>query len=386
MFQAANKFLVAIALVLILLNVGFAESFPKQVDALFRPLLSPPQQPTTTTGRDPGTNGSPGFAVLVMKNGRVALKHGYGLADLQTKTPITSSTNFRLASFTKQFTAMAIMLLAHDGKLSYDDKLERFFPEFAAYGRSITIRQLLTHTSGLPDYEDIYEEKFPGVATGAIPQITDDGVLKLLEQQTKGMFAPGTQWHYSNSGYAVLARIVEAVSGMSFPEFLKQRIFDPVGMQNTIAFVKGRNEVPHRAFGYRQQRGHWIDSDQSATSAVLGDGGIYSSIDDLQKWDAALAKHTLLSAAEVNAALTAVVVPGGARRNDGTPVQYGFGWFLDPYHGRARVYHDGETSGFRTTIQRFVDERLTIIILSNRREADVDALALKVADLVEGER
>lgn len=413
MFRATYKFLVAIAVVLILIGVppqiaqpqrnsgspgvppqqsnngivrdpgvGVAESLPKQVDALLRPLLSSTQQSNTATVGDASPNGSPGFAVLVMKNGQVALKQGYGLGDLQAKTPVTSSTNFRLASFTKQFTAMAIMLLVHDGKISYDDKLERFFPEFPAYGRSITIRQLLTHTSGLPDYEDIYEEKFPGVAAAAIPQITDDGVLKLLEQQTKGMFAPGTQWHYSNSGYAVLARVVETVSGVWFPEFLKQRIFNPLRMQNTIAFVKGRNEVPHRAFGYRQQQGHWLDSDQSPTSAVLGDGGIYSSIDDLQKWDAALANHTLLSAAEVNAALTAVAVPGGARRNDGTLVQYGFGWFLDPYQGRARMYHDGETSGFRTTIQRFVDERLTIIILSNRTDTNVDALALKIADLV----
>src|SRR5215472_368864 len=217
MFQVADKLLVAIAVVLILTGVGVAEGFSQQVDALFAPLVSPPQQSKSTIVGDPGPNGSPGFAVLVMTNGRVAVKQGYGLADLQAKTPVTSSTNFRLASFTKQFTAMAIMLLAHDGKLSYEDKLERFFPEFPAYGRSITIRQLLTHTSGLPDYEDIYEEKFPGVTAGAIPQITDDGVLKLLEQQTKGMFAPGTQWHYSNSGYAVLARIVETVSGMPFP-------------------------------------------------------------------------------------------------------------------------------------------------------------------------
>lgn len=372
MFQACHIFPVAIAAVLILVHSDVAETVPTQrVDALFRPLV---------------TNGSPGFAVLVIKNGRAVFEQGYGLAELRAKTPITASTNFRLASVTKQFTATAIMLLAHDGKLSYDDKLGQIFPEFPAYGRSITIRELLTHTSGLPDYEDIYGQKFQGVSDDTIPQITDDGVLKLLEEQTKGMFAPGTQWHYSNSGYAVLARIVETVSGMAFPEFLKQRIFDPVGMQNTIAFVKARNEVPHRAFGYRQQQGHWVGSDQSATSAVLGDGGVYSSIEDLQLWDAALANHTLLSAAEMNVALNAVVVPGGASRDDGTPVQYGFGWFLDPYHGRARTYHDGETSGFRTTIQRFPHERLTIIILSNRKEIHVDALALKIADLVEAER
>jgi len=366
MFQAANKFLVAIAAVLMPFSPGVAESFPKQrVDSLFRPLVS---------------NNSPGFAVLVIKDGKAVFKQGYGLADLQAKTLIASSTNFRLASVTKQFTAMAIMVLKHDGKLSYDDTIDRFFPEFPSYGRSITIRQLLTHTSGLPDYEDIYEQEFPSVPDNAIPQITDDGVLKLLEEQTKGMFAPGTQWHYSNSGYAVLARIVETVSGMSFSDFLKREIFDPAGMQNSIAFVKGRNDVPERAFGYRQQ-GHWIDSDQSSTSAVLGDGGIYSNLEDLQKWDSALTNHVLLSAAEMNVGLTAVAILGGARRTDGTPVQYGFGWFLDPYHGRARTYHDGETSGFRTTIQRFANERLTIIILSNRTDSDVDALALKIADL-----
>lgn len=367
MFQVANKFLVAIAAVLILPKVGVAESFPKQVDALIRPLV---------------TNGSPGFAVLVIKNGRVVLKQGYGLADLQAKTAVTSSTNFRLASVTKQFTATAIMLLVRDGKLSYDDTLGKLFPEFPSYGRSITVRQLLTHTSGLPDYEDLYEAKFPGSSAAQIPQITDDEVLKLLEAQSKGKFAPGTQWHYSNSGYAMLSRIVETVSGMPFPEFLKQRIFDPLGMRHTVAFVKGRSEVPQRAYGYRQQQGQWMDSDQSPTSAVLGDGGIYSSLDDLQKWDAALANHSLLSAAEMKVALSAVAVPGGAKSDDGTPVQYGFGWFLDPYQGRARMHHYGETSGFRTTIQRFVDERLTIIILSNRREADVGALALKIADLV----
>ena len=368
MAPVAGPFLATLAAVLIVVPLGVAQSSSKQrIDALFRPLVS---------------SGSPGFSVLVLDNSRTVFKQGYGLADLRAKTPITSSTNFRLASVTKEFTATAIMLLAHDGKLNYDDTLARFFPDFPAYGRSINVRQLLTHTSGLLDYEDLYEQKFPGVAEGAIPQITDAGVLKVLGEQSKAAFAPGTQWRYSNSGYAVLARIVETVSGLSFPEFLRRRIFDPVGMQNSVAFVKGQNQVPHRAFGYRQQDGRWIDSDQSPTSAVLGDGGIYSSLDDLEKWDAALANHTLLSAAEMKVALTPVAVPGGAKRADGTAVQYGFGWFLDPYRGRARMYHDGDTSGFKTTIQRFVDERLTIIILSNRTDTDVDALAVKIADML----
>src|SRR5579872_3725845 len=193
MVHAAHRLLV-IAVVLIPLCAGAAQTLPKQrIDALFRPLVA---------------SGSPGFAVMVIKNGKSAFEQGYGSADLQAKTPITSSTDFRLASVTKQFTAMAIMLLARDSKLSYEDTLERFFPEFPAYGRSITVRQLLTHTSGLPDYEDIYEQKFRGASAETIPQITDDEVLKLLEQQSAGIFAPGTRWRYSNSGYAVLSRIV----------------------------------------------------------------------------------------------------------------------------------------------------------------------------------
>jgi CubicO group peptidase (beta-lactamase class C family) len=168
---------------------------------------------------------------------------------------------------------------------------------------------------------------------------------------------------------------------MAFPDFLKQRIFDPLGMHNTVAFVDGKNQVTNRAFGYRKDESGWEFADQSPTSATLGDGGIYSSLDDLARWDAAITNHTLLTAAEMQPALTPVEVPGGAHREDGTPVQYGFGWFLDPYHSRRRMYHDGETSGFRTTIQRFLDEKLTIIILANRTDLNPDALALKVADL-----
>lgn len=336
------------------------------IDNIFRPLVS---------------SSSPGCAVLVIQNGKTLFERGYGLADLRDGTTISPQTNFRLASFTKQFTATAIMLLAHDHKLRYDDPLSRFFPDFPAYGRDITVRQLLTHTSGLPDYEDIYEKQFTGIEPNAIPQITDAQVLKLLSQQPSAMFPPGSKWHYSNSGYAVLAMIVEKVSGTPFQDFLKRRIFDPLGMRGTVAFVNGKNEVQGRAYGYRRAQNGWEFADQSPTSAVLGDGGIYSSLRDLARWESALEHHALLSPEEMKPALTPVSAPRGARREDGTPVEYGFGWFLDSYNGRKRIYHDGETSGFRTTIQRFPEERLAIIILANRTDLNPEALALKVADL-----
>ncbi len=142
------------------------------------------------------------------------------------------------------------MLLVHDGKLHYDDHLTDFFPEFPAYGKSITVRNLLNHTSGLPDYEDILTAQYPNTPDEKIPQILDAGVLKLLEQQTTAKFPPGSKWDYSNSGYATLAMIVEKVSGKSFGQFLHDRIFAPLKMQNTMAYEKGKNEVPHRAYGH----------------------------------------------------------------------------------------------------------------------------------------
>ncbi len=330
--------------------------------------------------------------MLVVRDGKVVFRRGYGVTDLRTLAPIDASTNFRLASFTKQFTAACIMLLARDGKLRYDDHLTDFFPEFPAYGKSITVRNLLNHTSGLPDYEELLMKQYPDTPPEKIPQILDAGVLKLLERQTSGKFAPGSRWEYSNSGYAVLAMIVERVSGKSFGQFLRERIFTPLQMKNTIAYEKGKNEVAHRAYGHTKDKDGWQQTDQSPTSAVLGDGGIYSSLDDLAKWDRALREHTLLSAAEMEPALTPVQpTDGPAKFSEGRAVSYGFGWFLDPYRGHKRMSHDGETIGFRTTIQRFPDDlhpedQLTIIVLANRVDIDPEELALKVADLYLGTR
>lgn len=330
---------------------------------------------------------APGAAVLVIRNGKPVFRRGYGVTDLRTLGPIGAETDFRLASFTKQFTAMCIMLLVHDGKLHYDDHLADFFPEFPAYGRPITIRNLLNHTSGLPDYEDILTRQYPSTPDNQIPQIHDVGVLKLLEQQTTPKFPAGSKWEYSNSGYVVLGLIVEKVSGKPFGEFLEERIFTPLHMTGTLAYEKGKNVVPHRAYGHTQEKHGWSETDQSSTSATLADGGIYTSLDDLVKWDLALRDHLLLTEAEMVPALTLVgPTSGPAKNHDGSPVSYGFGWYLDPYHGHKRMWHSGETIGFRTVIQRFPDDELTVIVLANRADVNTRELALKVADLYLGDR
>jgi CubicO group peptidase (beta-lactamase class C family) len=325
---------------------------------------------------------SPGAAVLVLKDGRALFTQGYGVTDLRTHGKIDADTNFRLASVTKQFTAMAVMLLAHDNKLRYEDRLTDLFPDFPEYGRTITVRNLLNHTSGLQDYEDLMAKPEPSLPPESIPQIKDAGVLQLLRQQKATKFIPGTKWVYSNSGYVVLGVIVQKVSGIPFGQFLQQRLFGPLEMNHTIAYEKGKNEVVHRAYGHTRVRSAWQETDQSPTSATLGDAGVYSSLDDLAKWDTALRSHTLLSEAEMRPAITPVKLPDGSvQEPDGKLAAYGFGWFLNPYKGHSRMWHYGETEGFRTAIQRFVDEKLTIIVLSNRADLEASDLALRVAEL-----
>ena len=260
-----SGFVVFVAL-LVWSNAALAQVSAARIDGLFSKFASP---------RDPGC------AVLVIKDGQPVFRKGYGVADLRTLQKIGPETNFRLASLTKQFTAMAVMLLVHDGKLRYDDRLTDVFPDFPAYGKAITIRQVLNHTSGLVAYEDIMEKQYAGISDDKIPQISDTGVLDLLKQQTATKFAPGTRWEYSNSGYVLLGMVVEKRSGMKFGDFLRLRIFTPLGMSGTIAYEKGRNEVTHRAYGHTRMAGGWSETDQSSTSATLGDGGVYTSLDDL---------------------------------------------------------------------------------------------------------
>ena len=365
-----NKSLIRISIFLAVISMtAAAQVLPVQIDALFSKFSS---------AREPGC------AVLVIKDGRAVFRKGYGVADLRTFRAIAPETNFRLASLTKQFTAMAIMLLVHDGELRYEERLTDVFPDFAPYGRGINIRQMLNHTSGLLDYEDILQKQHPGVADEKIPQIKDAAVLEMLKRQNTTKFPPGTRWDYSNSGYVLLAQVVERKSGLGFGDFLRERIFKPLEMDHTVAYEKGRNEVTNRAYGHTLTGGKWRETDQSSTSATLGDGGVYTSLNDLEKWDRALTRHTLLSEKEMAPALSPPPTLGNGQlqmRNGVTAPLYGFGWFLDPYQGRRRYSHYGETVGFRTAIQRFPDDRLTVVVLCNRSETDAPTLAAKVADL-----
>ncbi len=310
----------------------------------------------------------PGAAVLVIRNGAPVFKKAYGLANLEANLPVDTQTNFRLASVSKQFTAMCIMLLVERNKLTYETSLQELFPDFPNYGRDITVRQLLQHTSGLIDYEDL----IPDTAT---VQVLDRDVLGMMMAQDSTYFKPGEKFRYSNTAYAILAMIVEKLSGQSFAQFLAQNIFAPVGMKNTIAYEKGVAEVVHRAMGYRVVNGAAIFSDQSLTSAVLGDGGIYSSVEDLFQWDQILYTNQLVSAATLAQAFT----PGTL--NDGTKTTYGFGWYVEEYRGHQRVRHSGSTCGFRNELQRYPEDQLTVIILTNRAEPEVVELANHVADM-----
>jgi CubicO group peptidase (beta-lactamase class C family) len=337
-----------------------------QIAPIFTPLVS---------------NQEPGLAVLVRLNGRTLFKQGYGRRDLRSGALVDARSNFRLASCTKQFTAMAVLLLVQDGKLRLDETLRDVFPEFPAYGRAVTIRNLLNHSSGLVAYEDLMDTLDAGKPWQDIPQISDAGVLDLMAQQTATKFPPGSAWEYSNSGYCVLARVVEKASGMPFADFLRRRIFVPLKMHATVAYEYGKNDVASRAYGYTKDAGTWLETDQSPTSATLGDGGIYSSLDDLGTWDEALRRHALLSEAAMRPALTPVALPEHRQSPCGAPIRYGFGWFLDPYRGHQRMWHYGESIGFRAVIERFPADGLTIVILANRTDLDPPALALKVADL-----
>jgi CubicO group peptidase (beta-lactamase class C family) len=303
----------------------------------------------------------PGASVIVVRDDHVVFRKSFGLTNLEERSAATPSTHYRLASVTKQFTAAAILTLAQRGALSLDDPIRRWLPSLPAYAGGITIRHLLTHTSGLIDYEDV-------MPAGLTTQLKDADVLRLLETQTSTYFAPGASWRYSNSGYALLALIVEKSSGKRFADFLRSEIFVPLGMTTTVAHEEGISTVVNRAYGYSREDGAWRRTDQSLTSAVLGDGGIYTSVDDLVQWIRALDSGRF---AEASVPRVDTDKPGE---------RYGFGWRIAEGDGRRIVSHTGESIGFRNALVRFPDQRLTVVVLTNRNEGHPYDIALAIAE------
>ena len=310
-----------------------------------------------------------GACVLAIDDGRVVFEHAYGLADVENNVACTPATNFRIASVSKQFTAAAIMLLVEQGKVSLDDKLPKFFPGFPEYGREVTVRQLLTHTSGLPDYENLIPE-------GTTLQLDDLDVLQLLMDAKEPIFAPGAKWQYSNSGYALLGLIVEAAAKKPFHQFLADGFFKPLGMTNTVMYVRGFNEVPNRAYGHEKQEGRWVRADQSLTSAVRGDGGVYTSLDDYKLWLGYLNERKLFR----QETYREIFSPQVETSRDAA---YGFGWFIDRYRDQRRVCHNGESRGFTHTVQTFPDRRAAIVLFTNSALTEpMNELGQKLADLL----
>jgi CubicO group peptidase (beta-lactamase class C family) len=310
----------------------------------------------------PYAGSGPGAALLVLRDGVPVVRRGYGMADIEQGIAASPASNYRLASITKQFTSASILLLMEDGRLGLDDPVRRWLPSLPPATETITIRYLLTHTSGLIDYEDVMPEDLD-------TQLRDANVLRLLETQHRTYFEPGSSYRYSNSGYALLALIIEKASGRPFQDFLHERIFLPLGMTGTLAYVNGGPEVANRAYGYSRIDGAWKRTDQSLTSAVLGDGGIYSSIDDLVKWDAALYDDRLLGDESRRLAFAP------ATETDDPEIAYGFGWRITG----ETLWHSGESIGFRNVLVRYPRQRLTVILLSNRNDPEPYETALAIA-------
>ncbi len=317
----------------------------------------------------------PGLALAIIKNGKLVFQKNYGSALLQPQQPVTAASNFRLASVTKQFTAACVLQLIDKKLLHFDNTLYQLFEGFPEWGKKVTLRHLLNHTSGIKDYEDDVAD------TAMHPQIKDAGVLTLVKKWDSTYFEPGSAYKYSNTAYALLALIVEKKSGLSFGRYLQQNIFKPLKMNQSVAYEEGITKVKNRAWGYAATVSGWQLKDQSSTSAVLGDGGIYSSINDLLKWDAALYTEKILPAAFIEKLFTYTVL------TDGTTVPYGMGWHLkNDKNNDPVVYHTGSTSGFRNIIYRIPSKKFTVVALSNRNkpvEENMVILAEKIIDAYE---
>jgi CubicO group peptidase (beta-lactamase class C family) len=285
----------------------------------------------------------PGMVVLAIRDGVAILERAYGLASLETGSPATTDTRFYLASVSKQFTAMAVMILKERGQLEFDDPIRDIFPEGPAEWDGITIHHLLTHQSGIIDYFAGLDYDFP-----ALNGFTNQDVLDFVVTQNLE-FTPGSQYKYSNSGYVLLALLVERVSALPFHTFVRENIFAPLGMDQSVVYDESRPEVPRRAIGYThdgQLNDYFL--------LTMGDGGIFSTTEDLMLWDQALYTERLVSPGTLARAFTSYNKRG-----------YGYGWLVRTRQGSQYLLHAGGLAGYASFIGRLPDESFTLVILSS---------------------
>ena len=280
------------------------------------------------------------------------------MANVSAGTPVGASTNFRLASVTKAFTAMCVLKLVDSGKIRLGDRLSSFIPGLPGYADDITVRMMLGHTSGLGDYESDVPEDYPG-------QVHEDYVVEKVKGLPSKYFPPGSGFLYSDTAYVLLGVIVERVSGVPFPRFVEREIFRPLGMAESRLYEGEGAKIKDRAYGYTKSGATFKPNDQSKTSATLGDGCIYSSLNDLVKWDRALYSSKLVSEELLEEAFN----PG--KLSNGTLTEYGFGWFIITRNGVKVLHHAGETAGFQHKFIRVPEKRIALIILSNRDSWDL---------------
>lgn len=315
---------------------------------------------------------SPGCALGIIKDGRFIYKRGYGMANLEYGIPLTSQSVFRIGSTSKQFTAMCIVLLEEEGKLSVDDNLREYFPEMPDYAESITIRQLLHHTSGVRDYLTLMSLK------GARDDdfYTDPEVVDMIARQKELNFAPGDEFLYSNSGYFLLAEIVKRVTGDSMRVYAEDKIFKPLGMTHTHFHDDFTQIVKSRASGYGRKKGgdFWINM---TTLGMIGDGGVFTSVDDLLLWDQNFYDNKLGKADKrlIDKMLTPGVLKSGEK------LDYAFGLGISEYKGLKMVSHGGSFVGFRADMIRFPEQKFSVIVLANLGNINPSRLAKQVADI-----
>ena len=300
----------------------------------------------------------PGLALAVVRDGKAIEARGFGLANVELNVPVKAETLFQTGSVGKQFASMAVMMLVEEGKVALDDKITKYFDGAPASWSNITVRNLLTHTSGIPDYESdsLTNRKDPFI--NLRQDYTEQELLRKFETLPLD-FQPGEKWSYSNTGYVLLGILIRKVTGEFYGDFLHDRIFKPLGMDST-RIISEADIVPNRSSGYRLEKGElknqeWVSPALNTTA----DGALYTNVLDMARWDAALYTEKLVKKSTLDQIWTPV------RLNSGKTSPYGFGWEVSQANGHRLIQHDGAWQGFTTAISRYVDDRLTVVVLTN---------------------